>query len=108
MPNEEKIFISVREKEKIIIISHDWIHWFPVSYRDIVSKESWLWQFCCKNNLINEWDVKNFVWQRYELNWFEPQYPLIHKWNVAEYRVIESALCDEDKLESFILDNIKI
>jgi hypothetical protein len=25
-----------------------------------------------------------------------------------EYRLIESALCDEDKLESFILDNIKI
>ena len=24
------------------------------------------------------------------------------------YRLIESALCDEDKLEDFILDNIKV
>jgi hypothetical protein len=25
-----------------------------------------------------------------------------------EYRLIESALCDEDKLEEFLLDNIKV
>ena len=26
----------------------------------------------------------------------------------CEYRLIESALCDEDKLEDFILSNIKV
>jgi hypothetical protein len=95
--------------------TYNWVFWsnhnvvqFWKSTREIVSKSSQLWQFVCENGMVNEWDVKNFVWQRYELNWFEPQYPLIHKWNVAEYRLIESALCDEDKLEQFLLDNIKI
>ena len=30
------------------------------------------------------------------------------EWDKAEYRLIESALTDEDKLEDFILSNIKL
>lgn len=81
---------------------------YPTTYRELCSKESWLWQFVCENGMIKEGNVKNFVWTRYEHTWFEPQYPLVHKWNSAEYRLIESTLCDEDKLKQFLLDNIKI
>ena len=80
-------------------------HW---NFRELVSKESWLWQFVCENGMVKEGDVKNFVWTRYEHTWFEPQYPLVHKWNSAEYRLIESSLKDESELEEFLLSNIKI
>jgi hypothetical protein len=75
--------------------------------RAIVSKESWLWQFVCENGMvdINYWNIREYYseqenWWIYlkRLNW-EDNY---------EYRLIESALCDEDKLEEFLLSNIKV
>ena len=73
------------------------------SKRDLVSKSSWLWQFVCENKLVKTKDRK--VRYRYEdlertQNYFS--------WYWYEYWLIESALCDEDKLEQFLLDNIKI
>ena len=68
--------------------------------RQLTSKESWLWQFCCRNKLVDwkpEW-IKTCGWIVRE----EKQPSNSH------YRLIESALCDEDKLEKFLLDNIKI
>lgn len=73
---------------------------YPTPDRQIVSKESWLWQFVCENKLYpkNRWHKReNDLWNGeiyYEDEW--------------QYYVIESALCDEDKLEEFLLDNIKI
>jgi hypothetical protein len=69
------------------------------SLRDLVSKESWLWQFVCENRLqptnkSGGWDYGDwFTW------WTCMAY---------EYRLIESALCDEDKLEEFLLNSIKL
>lgn len=70
------------------------------SYRELVSKESGLWQFCCRNKLVDwkpEW-IKTCGWVVREENQPHNSY----------YRIIESALCDEDELEKFLLDNIKI
>lgn len=60
-------------------------HW---NFRELVSKESWLWQFVCENMLLEPDHMKQY-------NWYE-------------YRLMQSALCDEDKLEEFLLSNIKI
>jgi len=71
------------------------------SLRELVSKESWLWQFCVENWMVKmaEW----FYWQNiFPLDSIEYEYVDYQYW------VIESALCDEDKLEQFLLDNIKI
>jgi hypothetical protein len=68
------------------------------SLRDIVSKESWLWQFVCENDLLNIKKEKKRI---------TPEHLRVFNWEY-QYRLIESALCDEDKLESFILGNIKI
>ena len=83
----------------------DW--WFmnedDKSIRDLVSKSSWLWQFVCENKLVKTKDRK--VRYRYEdlertQNYFS--------WYWYEYWLIESALCNEEDLEKFLLDNIKI
>lgn len=71
---------------------HVWFPWWTRRYhrpslRQIVSKESWLWQFVCEDRLIEPDHMKQY-------NWYE-------------YRITQSALCDEDKLEKFLLDNIK-
>lgn len=71
------------------------------SLRELVSKESWLWQFVCDKGLVGmyEW----FYWQNI--------FPLDSKeydYTDYQYWILESSLIDVDKLEGFILDNIKI
>jgi hypothetical protein len=87
---------------KFYVDDLEWI-WEFIAYempiRSVVSKESWLWQFVCENRLqptnkSGGWDYGDwFTW------WTCMAY---------EYRLIESALCDEDKLEEFLLSNIKV
>jgi len=72
------------------------------SMRKLTSKESGLWQYVCENGMVKKlWDnLKYFYNSRDELGtvwYYEDRY---------KYRLIESALCDEDKLEQFLLDNI--
>lgn len=74
--------------------------------RQLTSKESWLWQYICEYKMWNEigWD---YHWKQClpeEMFDEEEDYMC----DEPEYRIIESALCDEDKLEKFLLDNIKI
>lgn len=77
------------------------------SYRELVSKESWLRQFCCETKLIEQWKtvhdyVISHITYSYDKGcwWYAP--------NNSEFWIMMSALCDEDKLEDFILSNIKI
>jgi len=76
------------------------------SIRDIVSKLSWLWQFVCENGMIpkeNHERVYDVSWWEY---WVDCKAQIISR--EPEYRLIESALCDEDKLEEFLLNSIKL
>lgn len=90
--------------------TYNWVFWsnhnvvqFWKSTREIVSKESGLWQFCCENGMIKKNDdvrIKNYWWDNEcDNNYCYDEY---------EFWLIESALKDESELESFILDNIKI
>ena len=86
------------------------------SLRQLVSIESWFWQFVCENGMVAlklsarmknpriDWeDVDDYN------NWhIVMNYKQKCEWDKAEYRLIESALTDEDKLEDFILSNIKL
>ena len=73
-----------------------------VPLRELCAKESWLWQFACKNEMAN---IKYCDRRCYDVDrhldkaCFDNDY---------EYRIIQSALCDEDKLEEFLLENIKV
>ena len=73
------------------------------SLRDLVSKESWLWQFVCENGMVYETPDDRW-WPNY--NWLEDLFNCW--WKCPDYWLMESALCDEDKLEDFILSNIKV
>lgn len=81
----------------------EYTHNYTYSWRDIVSKDSWLWQFVCENKLIKNPDK---YWKRYrELTISDG---IVYMSWEYEYRIIESALKDESKLEDFLLRNIKI
>lgn len=90
--------------------------------RDVVSADSWLWQFVCENKMTivkhpNEWKYPRDKLEREEYReWNKTQWYYWefdrdtdwYNWDKAEYWIIESALCDDDKLEQILLDNIKI
>ena len=83
----------------------DW--WFmnedKKSFRELVSKESWLWQFVCENGMIKKNDdvrIKNY--------WWDNECDNNYCYDDSEFRMLESALKDESELEDFLLQNIKI
>ena len=94
------------------------------SLRQLVSKESWLWQFVCENGMYKtDYGGIIYNWERakdvfYKVSKFDEEWDVIQTWDMEwekfiwiyepEYRLIESALRDEDKLEDFILSNIKL
>lgn len=79
-------------------------HW---NFRELVSKESWLWQFVCENGMIKEGHKHERILDPTFWEWWADCKRQEHDWNYW-YRLIESALCDEDRLEDFILENITI
>ena len=86
---------------------HMWFAWWTRRYhrpslRQIVSKESWLWQFVCENRMINIPWYKNIIRQ-----WVDTKR---HKYYGKDYRywLCESSLKDESELEDFLLSNIVI
>ena len=102
-----------------------WVLWeVNYSLRELVSKESGLWQFVCENNLIqtehwyfiDNWERAKNVF--YKIDTYDEEWDVIQTWdmewdkfiwiNEYEYRLIESALCDEEDLEKFLLDSIKV
>ena len=106
----------------------DWESAFDYNYdyfkiRELTSKESWLWQFCIANHLLKKysdlWDDWEYIIGRWQ-DWKDCKTEdweyiddnrdsdIYHQDDSYQYRLIESALCDEDKLEDFILDNVKI
>ena len=94
--NEEVNKVS-KLKDKVAFTN--WVLIFDeINLRELVSKESWLWQFVCENGMVN-CDNKNDINSANQKVWHITDY---------QYRLIESALCDEDKLEQFLLDNIKV
>lgn len=106
-------------------MDYQWVHldgWFmnedSKKFRELVSKESWLWQFCEENWMIDwhkydsktyevrieNWIKRREVWPEWEVSTNESWRPR----HSAEYRLIEASLKNEDELEQFLLENIKI
>lgn len=111
-------YCSFNIRERIEIIWWPFWWWEYVldrilSLRELVSKESWLWQFVCENGMLNKkrwsnrvrletssvWDyIEIWTWEDY--GWkFDSDY---------EYRLIEASLKNEDELGQFLLENIKV
>ena len=91
-------------------LNYKWIHldgWFmneeSRTLRELVSIDSWLWQFVCENGLIKNPDK---YWKRYKELTISDN--LVYMSWYYEYRLIESSLKDESELEDFLLSNIKV
>ena len=76
--------------------------------RELVSKESWLWQFVCENKIEKKMEKNHrWIWINSWAKSAYQSYP-VYTMERYEYRVIESSLKDESELEDFLLSNIKI
>lgn len=100
-------------------LNYKWIHldgWFmneeSRTLRELVSIDSWLWQFVCENGMLDadydyEWwalvDAEDWCISEHETWCREIQTNT--DWG---YRLIESSLKDESELEQFLLQNIKV
>lgn len=94
-------------------LNYKWIHldgWFmneeSRTLRELVSKESGLWQFVCANKLITN-SIKMREAREHDIDDYSN---ILIMYDPYEYqfRLIESALKDESELESFLLENIKV
>jgi hypothetical protein len=82
-------------------VKGNWV-WDNFTLRELVSKESWLWQFVCENGMCTAGE------RPHRWKFYEELFPDYEAQTYANNMIIESALCDEDKLEEFLLENIKV
>lgn len=101
-----------KRKHRHIMLVGDDIPVFSYSLRQLVSLESWLWQFCMENGLLNSPDQypnKDFRAKNPRPYWeISLRRDCYYKTEVYQYRLIESALIPEEELGQFLVDNIKI
>ena len=98
----------IPEHTKIIFKTDEHWHVFDCNIRDLVSKSSWLRQFCCNKRLTNR-DEKS-DWSKNaerDEDWVIDRDCLIFS-SDYEYWLIECSLLDERDLEKFLLQNIKV
>ena len=102
-PQKQKmISFATETRHYINWTDYIWYKWY--SLRELVSKESWLWQFVCENGMVEKWWL---FWELWYSSWEIDLESRVRRQDY-EFRIIQSALCDEDKLEDFILENVKI
>ena len=98
----EDLDMKIFKLDWIIIEQHHRISW---SLRNLTSKESWLWQFVCENGMIKTYMNIEHESRRHSDKNHKPVWAFD---NQSYYYLIESALCNEEDLEQFLLDNIKV
>ena len=94
--NNEWWFVCFVHKSK----KRPWLS--EVSHRELVSKESWLWQFCTENGMVE--DKQEIRYKADENNDIDDA----NYMSEFYYWLLESALKDESELEEFLLQNIKV
>ena len=103
--------IEVDDNFEISIIFITWEFAYK-TLRDLVVLESWLWQFCMENELLNSPDQypnKDFRAKNPRPYWeMSLRRDCYYKTEVYQYRLIESALVSEEELAKFLVDNIII
>ena len=104
MWKKRKVFARWDKTVSFSYQDDEWIEFYTYLIRDVVSKESWLWQFVCENKLWKDIDEEKY-WHKKTPKMSELR---SYDYHFEEYRLIESALQDESKLEDFLLDNIKV
>lgn len=89
--------------------TYNWVFWsnhnavqFWKSTRELVSIESWIWQFCIENWMVKKNTMYYSYWNTRTRREF------IYKYDDVVFWMLESSMTNEDNLGQFLLDNIKI
>lgn len=109
-PRGENVELYLTSKntfwEKIVIFigNAGWFKKWWCTYRELVSKESWLWQFCVKNRLVKEDDghITRII------NLYKDDGSIVDGWWDYHYWLMICSILDESELEEFLIENIKI
>ena len=75
----------------------------PSSLRELVSLESWLWQFIVENKLYKPTNNKYEVYYNYKRDWYN-----FIDCRHLNYRLLESAIIPENEIGKFLIENIKV
>ena len=99
---ESEIKISEDQGVVLYMNTEDVTLAVKVKLRNLVSLESGLWQFVCRNKLYKKANEKfrenvSKVWSN--TWWFAHNH---------QYRLLESSLIPEEELAKFLVDNIKV
>ena len=110
---------------KIKIKIHEWVWFYDdktiqlefdcgnmgkyIRLRQIVSAESWLWQFVCDEQLCKLPEYIDAQWHKTVEDDRDNEKDVTHILTEYDYRyrLLESALIPEKELAKFLLDNIK-
>lgn len=94
--------ISIRADE-LRLLEESWSIYTPYSprLRELVSLESWLWQFVAENCLFS----RNINQRDYLVDSADSKYGALE--NNGYYRLMKSALVPEEELGKFLVENIK-
>ena len=95
-----------KRKHRHIMLVGDDIPVFSYSLRQLVSLESGLWAFVCKNKLIKQSLKQRVLNPIHWPEWADCDWSI--QSSEAQYRLIESALIPEKELGKFLVDNIKV
>ena len=93
-------------KTDIDFITKKWAS-SPTSLRELVSLESWLWQFACENEFIKNTEALPDTICGWYIDW-DTWYDTIANQDNYEFRLLESALLPEEELGEFLVENIVI
>lgn len=99
---ESEIKISEYQGVVIYMKTEDAVLGVKTKLRNLVSIESWFWQFVCQNKLFSDKvDLQDYLEDSY---WFR-RCPFDTNWM---YRIMQSALYSEEDLAKFLFENIKV
>lgn len=108
-PWGEKSKKIIIRSSRIFVYNSEWyINPEGKHIRELVSLESQLWNFVCKNSLIKQ--CKGTICKNPKVFWnlWSIQWEWWYWCDIAEYRLLESALIPEKDLGKFLVENIVI
>lgn len=91
---KKKLHITIYDCDLNVYLDWWFINEDKKSFRELVSKESWLWQFVCENGMV---EIDREICWVYSYRFTDVQVCLIR-----------SSLKDESELEDFLLNSIKL
>ena len=108
-PWGEKSKKIIIRSSRIFVYNSEWyINPEGKHIRELVSLESQLWNFVCKNSLIKQ--CKGTICKNPKVFWnlWSIQWEWWYWCDIVEYRLLESALIPEKELGKFLVENIKV